>query len=67
MLEIDAALYSDYHDQQSKGNASGVGNWRSHTLIKCNNCQKLMGHHKQSLSAICNTCASKVKKGANNV
>lgn len=63
MLEIEAALYSDYHDQQSRGNASGVGNWRSHTLIKCNNCQKLMGCHQQASSAVCNTCQSKSKKG----
>jgi uncharacterized CHY-type Zn-finger protein len=33
-----------------------VGNWRHHLLIACSACNKLMGYHKKSDSAICVNC-----------
>jgi len=33
-----------------------VGNWRSHLLIKCAVCSKLMGHYKPSTTATCVDC-----------
>jgi len=33
-----------------------VGNWRSHLLIKCAVCSKLMGHYKPSTIATCVDC-----------
>ena len=33
-----------------------IGNWRSHILIKCAVCSKLMGHHKPSTTATCVDC-----------
>ncbi len=33
-----------------------IGNWRSHLLIKCAVCSKLMGHHKPSTTATCVDC-----------
>jgi primosomal protein N' len=36
-----------------------VGNWRSHILVKCRTCKKLMGFHVKAKSVVCNTCANK--------
>jgi len=33
-----------------------IGNWRSHLLIKCAACSRLMGHHKPSTTATCVDC-----------
>jgi len=33
-----------------------IGNWRSHLLIKCAVCSKLMGHYKPSTTATCVAC-----------
>ena len=40
-------------------------NWKSHTLVKCAKCEKLMGYHKQTAKAVCNTC-DKMKIEVNN-
>lgn len=54
MTELEAALHSDYHEQQNAGNA--VGNWRTHRLVKCANCKGLMGHYKETVEAVCVDC-----------
>ena len=33
-----------------------VGNWRSHLLIKCAVCSKLMGHYKPATTVSCVDC-----------
>jgi len=38
-----------------------IGNWKTHILVKCAICLKLMGYHKESTTAVCNTCRDKRK------
>ena len=33
-----------------------IGNWRSHLLIKCAVCSKLMSWHIPSITAVCVDC-----------
>lgn len=36
-----------------------IGNWKEHILVKCAKCLKLMGYHKTSSTAVCNSCKTK--------
>jgi hypothetical protein len=33
-----------------------VDNWRSHILVKCKTCNKLMGHHVETKDSYCVEC-----------
>lgn len=39
-----------------------TGNWRDHILVRCAVCHKLMGYHKVSDTAVCNSCKAKEAK-----
>ena len=36
-----------------------VGNWKKHILVACAKCQKPMGHHEVTATAVCNECKAK--------
>jgi len=38
---------------------NSVGNWRSHIIVKCLDCQKPMGYHLRSTVEICIECTLK--------
>ena len=38
---------------------NSVGNWRSHILVKCLDCQRPMGYHLRSTVEICIDCTLK--------
>lgn len=42
-----------------------VGNWKTHKLVRCCSCDKLMGYHKDSKTAKCNSCERKERNKAN--
>jgi len=33
-----------------------VGNWRDHILVNCARCSKPMGHHVETVTAVCDEC-----------
>jgi hypothetical protein len=33
-----------------------VGNWKTHILVDCAKCHKLMGWHIETKTAVCNEC-----------
>lgn len=63
MSELQAALYNDNHDQQSRGNNPYVtGNWRTHQLVKCVKCKRLMGYHIVASNVVCMCCEIKERR-----
>jgi hypothetical protein len=63
MSELQAALYSDHHDQQSRGNNPHVTlNWRTHQLVECVKCKRLMGYHIAASNTVCVSCEIKERR-----
>jgi len=33
-----------------------IGNWKDHVIVPCSRCSKPMGHHVETVTAVCNEC-----------